>query len=237
MNGLPLYITAFTMGLISSLHCVVMCGPLSFALPVGKLTSKGKSIAFLNYNFGRIVTYSMLGIIIGIAGDRARFFGWQQFLSILTGVILLVMLFQKYLIRTRTGSTFSSGRYSLISRLVWNCSRIKGNAGFFLFGTANGLLPCGMVYFALITALNAESVMQSVIFMFIFGTGTLPAMLALNITSHRMGVESRLRMKKLIPWFISLVAIILIVRGMNLGLPFLSPYHKTSSGKAIYCEP
>ena len=237
MNGWPLYFTAFTMGLISSLHCVVMCGPLSFALPVGKLTSKGKTIAFLNYNLGRVVTYSMLGIIIGLAGDRARFFGWQQFLSILTGVILLIMLFQKYLFRTGTRSAFSSGRYSVISRLVWKCSGIKGNTGFFLFGTANGLLPCGMVYFALITALNAESVMQSVIFMFIFGTGTLPAMLALNITSYRMGVGSRLRMKKLIPWFISLVAILLIVRGMNLGLPFLSPYHKTSSGQAIYCEP
>jgi sulfite exporter TauE/SafE len=237
MNNLPLYITAFTMGLISSLHCVVMCGPLSFALPVGNLKARGKSIAFLNYNFGRVVTYSILGMIIGIGGNSARFFGWQQVLSIVTGVTLLIMLFQKYFLRPGTRSIFSSGRYTVISRLVWKCSQIKGNAGFFLFGIANGLLPCGMVYFALITALNAESMMQSVIFMFIFGTGTLPAMLALNITSPRIGVGSRLWMKKLIPWFISFVALLLIVRGMNLGLPFLSPLQNTSSSQAISCDP
>ena len=207
------------------------------ALPVGKLTSTEKTFAFVHYNFGRIITYSLLGMVIGIAGDRARIFGWQQFLSIITGVILLIMLFQKHLLRTGAGSLFSIGRYPFIYQLISRCSRIKGLFGFFVFGMANGLLPCGMVYFALVTALNTESVIQSLVFMFLFGTGTLPAMLILNITSQKLSVESRLWMRKLIPWFISLVAVLLIVRGMNLGLPFLSPYQKASTSAGIVCEP
>ena len=98
-------------------------------------------------------------------------------------------------------------------------------------------MPCGMVYFALVTALNAGSVPASVIFMLIFGTGTLPAMLALNLGSHRISMQSRLFMKKFVPWFIFMIAVLLIIRGMNLGLPFLSPYQKTVSGETIFCEP
>ncbi|RYY15924.1 MAG: sulfite exporter TauE/SafE family protein [Chitinophagaceae bacterium] len=237
MNGWPLYLTAFSLGLISSLHCVVMCGPLSMALPVGKLTFTKKSLAFLTYNVGRIITYTILGLVIGMAGGSARLFGWQQLLSVTTGVILLAMLLQKYLPGGFAGSKLSPVRYSFIYRLISRCSRVKGNTGFLVFGMANGMLPCGMVYFALVTGLNAGSVTASIIFMFVFGTGTLPAMLALNLGSHRVRLESRIWMKKFVPWFICLIAVLLIIRGMNLGVPFLSPYQKAVSGETIFCEP
>jgi sulfite exporter TauE/SafE len=237
MNIWSFYITAFSMGLISSFHCVVMCGPLSFALPVGNLKPAGKRFAFLSYNLGRVFTYSLLGMIIGIAGYKAHFFGWQQLLSIFTGVILLVMLIQKHVSRPGPGFGFSSKGTSLIYRLVSRSMHIKGSAGFFIFGMANGLLPCGMVYFALVTALNTDSIIHSVVFMLIFGSGTLPAMFALNITSLRIGAETRLSMKRLIPWFITFVAILLIFRGMNLGIPYLSPYYQAPSSQVLICEP
>ena len=234
MNGWTLYITAFSMGLISSLHCVVMCGPLSMAMPVKSLSAAGRISAFLHYHFGRAITYSLLGILVGMLGHRARFFGWQQSLSMLTGIVLLVMLIQKYSPFAKTKKK-SAGYYNIIYRLISRISHIKGNAGFLLFGAANGLLPCGMVYFALVTAINAPGMMQSILFMFLFGTGTFPAMLALNLTSQSLSFGWKLKVQKFVPWFICLIAVLLIVRGMNLGLPYLSPYHYSSETQAVLC--
>ena len=125
------YITAFSMGLISSFHCVVMCGPLSFALPVNKFTPGGKAIAFLSYNSGRVFTYSLLGMLIGVAGYRAGIFGWQRGLSIFTGVIMLLMLVQKHIAWPGGGSTFSPRQPSFIYKLVLRSMKIEGIPGFF----------------------------------------------------------------------------------------------------------
>ena len=91
-------------------------------------------------------------------------------------------------------------------------------------------------HFALITALNAESVLQSVIFMFIFGTGTLPAMLTLSLFGFMISLKARNNMKSMIPYMVAVMAFLLILRGMNLGIPFISPIINHDPGTPVSCR-
>lgn len=231
-------ISGFTLGAAGSLHCVGMCGPLSLALPVQHLSKTQKFFSLLLYQFGRIITYSVIGLLFGLAGRRIYISGYQQWFSIAMGIVVL-SLAALYFFRHKTVHIKFLNRFYFfiqqqISRLLKSAN---GLLSFLLMGMANGLLPCGMVYVALAATLSFTEITQSVSFMAMFGAGTLPAMMLIGYAGQVINPGWRTYLRKLVPIFISLMGALLILRGLNLGIPFISPELPQSPGHAVVCHP
>jgi uncharacterized protein len=223
------------LGLMSSFHCVGMCGPLALALPVHHLPRGQQVTALLLYNIGRVITYSLAGLLFGWAGRGIYIAGFQQWFSISMGIAILAMVVLSYKNNPLTPLWLRSFHYKvqhLMSRLLQS----QNFYHYLLLGMANGLLPCGMVYLAIAGALSTSAVSQSVVFMASFGAGTLPAMLALSLFSVRIKLSLRQQLKKVIPYVVVCTAVLLILRGMNLGIPFISPVSPRAPQDVISCH-
>lgn len=216
-------ISALLIGLLGSFHCVGMCGPIALALPV-KSNKTNFFLGRLLYNLGRIVSYSIMGLVFGVIGKSFFIWGLQGYISILIGVVILTSLFlpsrlrNRFLaypflakiitsLKTRISSLFQSGSLSIL----------------FIIGILNGFLPCGFVYVGLAGALAAGSMMNGTLFMMFFGLGTLPAMFILSLSGKLFSIDLRRKISKAVPIFAFMLAVIFILRGMNLGIPYVSP--------------
>jgi len=212
---------AFFIGLFGSLHCVGMCGPLALAIP--SYNNKWWIIISekLLYNFGRIITYSILGLLIGTIGKQLWIYGLQQSVSLLSGILIIMAglsrIFKIYLPRTGT----LSKPVTLFNKLLGYA--LKHRAGHLLIGMLNGLLPCGFVYLALVGAVNTSSPLSASQYMAWFGIGTLPLMLLATIGSGFAGYSVRRRINKAIPYVMICLGCWFILRGLNLNIPYLSP--------------
>ena len=216
--------TGFVIGLFGSVHCIGMCGPIVLALP----STSGSHLAVLFtrilYNVGRVITYAFLGAVFGLFGSRLDLIGLQQYVSIIIGVIILLTVFtpaayRNYLTGTRTYQSFNSLIKSAFTKLM---SR-NSNSSFLLFGIVNGFLPCGFVYVAIGGALSTDSIISGMLFMALFGLGTLPIMLAASILGRHINASLRSKINRIMPVLAVILAVIFILRGLNLGIPFISP--------------
>ena len=218
---------ALTLGFFGSLHCIGMCGPLALALlPTNGAQSSLLRIASgsLLYNGGRVVTYAMLGLLFGLLGGAARVAGLQQVLSIGTGVIILLWLVLPKHLTQRVEAKHHVA--ALLARLKLWLNRLLRSHRFaaqFGVGLLNGLLPCGFVYLALAGALAQPSMLRSSLFMALFGVGTMPAMLAIMLPNGLLSPARRVSLRRVMPVGTAVVAVLLIVRGLALGVPYLSP--------------
>jgi sulfite exporter TauE/SafE len=211
---------AFALGLLGSLHCAAMCGPLMLALPV----LPGSPMRFvggrLTYQLGRVSTYASLGVVGGLAGKSLFFIGAQRWLSIALGLgVLLGFFVSKRISMARPVTRFVAVLKTGMSAQLQQ----RGFRSLALLGMMNGLLPCGLVYAALAGAVSQGTVGKSVIFMAIFGLGTLPTMLAASLSGKIFPFAVRLKLRRLIPAGVCVLAGLLILRGLALGIPYLSP--------------
>lgn len=231
-------IAGFILGATGSLHCVGMCGPLSLALPTHHLAPGERIASLLLYQIGRVITYSFLGLLIGIAGRGIYMAGYQQAFSIVMGSIVLLLAFLYFFQRGSFRSSLLSRIYDPVQQLVIRAMhRARGPFGFMVMGMANGLLPCGMVYIAIAAALSLKGVIETTSFMAMFGTGTLPAMLLISFAGRMVNLQWRNKLRKIVPVFIVLTGTLLILRGLNLGIPFISPVLPGKVNDAINCHP
>jgi len=233
---LAILIAGFTLGFAGSLHCVGMCGPLSLALPTLHLSPGVKFFSLLLYQAGRVFTYSILGLLFGLAGRTIYIAGFQQWFSIGIGIVILVTaafyFLQKHTVHFRVFSRWYATLQQLIGNLL---RRNNGPGGFMVLGMANGLLPCGMVYMALAVTLSFTRVYHSIGFMSGFGAGTLPAMMMVGYGGRFIHPSMRVLFRKSIPFFITATGILLILRGLNLGILFISPALPQAAGQAVNC--
>jgi sulfite exporter TauE/SafE len=213
----------FFLGLVGSVHCVGMCGPLVMGLPIGDKKGIQKGIAISMYHVGKIATYSLLGVVFGLLGSQILINKIQQNLSVIIGVMILIYVF--YLIvlipkKILSLNFFYQPIASLLSRLF------KQNNVFLylVIGLLNGLLPCGMVYLALTSALATQHVLQGGVLMFFFGLGTTPALLLVSFGGQMLSPVFRKKMQNYLPALLITMGLVLILRGMNLGIPYLSPH-------------
>jgi sulfite exporter TauE/SafE len=234
---LSVIISGFVLGAAGSLHCVGMCGPLSLVLPVHHLSAAKKTVALLLYQFGRIITYSVIGLIFGFAGRRVYLAGYQQWFSITMGIIILLSALTYFIQKRYTRLSLLNKFYEYVQRCIVRILKsAKGLFSFLLLGMANGLLPCGMVYIALAAILSFNQVWQSVSFMAMFGAGTLPAMMLVAYAGQQVKPQTRTILRKAIPYFVTAIGFILILRGLNLGIPFISPALPDAPGHAVVCH-
>lgn len=215
----------FFMGLLGSVHCIGMCGPLVMALPILHLNPIQKTLATFLYHLGKIMTYGLLGIVVGLFGKQIPFYNVQQHLSILIGGLMLLYVLWVFYLHPKRKIGFikidwiQKPIFSALSKLLKQ-NRVST---FFLIGLLNGLLPCGMIYLALGSAWANQSVLQSGLFMVLFGLGTLPALLLVAFGGQLMGLAFRQRIQKALPYMLFSMGVLLILRGMNLGIPYISP--------------
>lgn len=234
---MQLVIAAISLGLLGSFHCIGMCGPIALALPVHQYSTAKKYIAILLYNLGRVLTYSVLGLLFGLLGQSFFLGGFQQALSISIGILLL---FSVVISKTQWFDKPSLGFiYSFINQLKIELSRLFNKTELqylFLIGVLNGLLPCGLVYLGIAGAAATGNYIKGAEFMMYFGIGTIPVMYAVAFLGQFITIKYRNIIKQSMPYVVSFMAILLIVRGLNLGIPYLSPQFEKESNKVSCCE-
>jgi sulfite exporter TauE/SafE len=216
--------SAFFFGLISSLHCVGMCGPIAMMLPVDRNNQTKKVVQIMLYHIGRLTAYSLLGLFFGLLGKGLFLAGIQQQLSIFIGIMMIVFVvipekvFAQY--------NFSKPIYKVIAKVKTSLGSQFKNKSFkslFIIGLLNGFLPCGLVYVALFGAIAMQSETLGVAYMFLYGLGTIPMMSAVVYISNVLSVPMRNKMQKVIPFVAIFIGMLFIIRGMGLGIPFISP--------------
>ena len=201
-----------------------MCGPIAIAIPLHKDNWLMKITGGLLYNSGRIITYGILGAIFGLLGRGIQLAGLQQWSSIALGIIMILSVVFPVLFKEKIKIDKVFTGYA--SRLIGSFRKLftKSSLGSLLFiGLLNGLLPCGLVYMAIAGAINTNDVMMGVAFMVVFGIGTTPALLAVSLVGNVISIGFRNKVKRIIPVFIVILGILFILRGMNLGIPYVSP--------------
>ena len=229
-------IAGLVLGSVSSLHCVGMCGPIALALPVKHLNNQSQKIAVVLYNTGRVAGYSTLGLILGLLGHQFYIAGFQQWFSILAGLLILFFIIQFYVLKKTWQPRWLQKIHYTVQQLMVHQLNKKTIGSYFLLGAANSILPCGVVYVALASALSFSAVNLSVLFMAGFGLGTLPLMVILGLFGNTIKPVIRMKMRNAIPYMISLMAVLLILRGLNLGIPFISPMLSNTAAQSVLCH-
>ncbi len=231
-----LFFVAFTIGIVCSFHCVGMCGPLAMALPLSNNSFVAKLGAAFIYNAGRIVTYAVFGLVFGLIGQTAALFGFQQWLSIGTGALILLFIImpKKYKMQSSTAN-YANGFFAGIRTRLGRLFTQKNNASLFVIGLLNGLLPCGLVYMAVAGAIAAGDIVNSVLFMAAFGLGTLPVMWSIAFFGNYVGISLRQKIRRVYPYVMAMMACLLILRGMGLGIPYVSPKMNAEKEKVTGC--
>jgi sulfite exporter TauE/SafE len=224
------------LGLVSSFHCVGMCGPLALALPMHHLQRTQQFLCIGLYNLGRVITYSALGALFGWAGRGIYIAGFQQWFSITMGFVVLLLAVLYYFLSTPVSPTWMQQFHYRVQQWMGRLLQSPNPLRYILLGMANGLLPCGMVYLAIAGTLSTSSVSESILFMASFGSGTLPAMLALSFFGVHIKLSVRQHIKKAMPYFVTAMAVLLILRGLNLGIPFVSPVLASAPQPVISCH-
>ncbi|WP_394750923.1 sulfite exporter TauE/SafE family protein [Spongiimicrobium salis] len=224
--------TALLFGLLGSFHCVGMCGPIAFLLPLDRKSASRRWLQLSSYHLGRLCMYSLIGLFFGFLGKRIGLFGFQQQLSIIIGVLMILLV----LLPTRIFNRFSFSKpfYRFAAKLknALGKSLTKRDPGtFFTLGYLNGLLPCGLVYMAIFGALASEGVWEGGVYMFLFGLGTVPLMTTAIYMGNFLTVRLRKRMLKLVPVFVGIIGLLFILRGMGLGIKYLSPSEMVTQEK------
>lgn len=228
--------SAFLMGLAGSLHCIGMCGPLALSLPVSHNNNLSRISGGLIYNSGRIGSYTLMGLVFGAAGNLIIAIQWQNSLSIALGIVILIYLTipKRYFHFTATGPLGQP--FMLVRQRLGKLLHSRKLSSLFFIGVLNGFLPCGLVYLALSSSIIAASPLNGSLFMLSFGTGTLPLMFATVLMGNYLNQSLRRKMQLAVPFLLIMMAALLILRGMNLGIPFVSPEFGGHQHDAIECH-
>ncbi len=212
------------LGLLGSLHCVAMCGPIALALPVHQFNTTKKTASILLYHLGRISVYIVLGVVFGTVGKGLFIAGFQQNVSIILGILLIlgVLFFNEKKMQNLVLSP-NSKAYIKFKNTFGTYIRKKTPVSFVIMGMLNGLLPCAMIYMALFGAIATQGSLYGGLFMLWYGLGTIPLLSLLVLMGNWVTNNFKNKFKKAVPVFLIFTGCLLIIRGLNLDIPYLSP--------------
>lgn len=230
--------SALILGLLGSFHCIGMCGPIAFMLPVNRSNSTKKVVQISVYHFGRLLAYSLIGLVFGLVGKSLYIFGLQQQLSIAIGVTMIVVILVP--VQTFNKYNFSKPIYKLISKVksaLGKALKKKTADTFLTIGFLNGFLPCGLVYMAVFASISTAGALQGSLYMALFGLGTIPLMTTAIYLGKFLNTTVKQRIQKAIPVFVAIIGLLFIIRGLGLGIPYLSPAPiAETASSAIECH-
>jgi sulfite exporter TauE/SafE len=211
-------LSALILGLVSSLHCIAMCGPIAMVLPVARNNAERKALQIILYHLGRLTSYATLGLLFGIFGRGLYLAGLQQQLSIAAGIIMILIVAVPE--KTFARYNFSRPVYTFISKAKSAMgARLKNPSltSLYTIGLLNGLLPCAMIYAALFGALATQDVFSGALYMGLFGLGTVPLMSGVSYLTKSVTIPVRNKMQKIIPFAMVCIGALFILRGLSLG--------------------
>lgn len=221
---MSILISVFVLGIMGSFHCAGMCGPIAIALPLHGNSVGGKIFGGSLYNLGRTLTYGIMGALFGLLGQGVALLGFQQKISVIMGSLMIISVLFPALFKNQY--SMSKSWFSLVGRLkstIGQMFSIRSFKSLFFIGMLNGLLPCGLVYMAIAGAIGTGSATLGTLYMILFGLGTIPMMLGISLAGNLVSVAMRKRINRLIPIMVVVVGIFFILRGLSLGIPYLSP--------------
>ncbi len=216
--------TALLLGLMGSFHCLGMCGPIAFILPVDRKNKFKMSLQTLLYHLGRMTAYGLLGLLFGYFGKGVSMMGFQQKVSLIMGILMVVFAFvpASKVLRLKPLAAWNKVVY-FIKNSLGEYLQKRSTLGFYVIGFFNGLLPCGLVYMALVGAMATGDPWMGALYMIIFGLGTSPMMTLAIYLGNFVSVKLRNRINKMIPYAVAVVGILFILRGLGLGIKYVSP--------------
>lgn len=221
-----MFFSAILFGFLGSFHCIGMCGPIAFMLPVDKQNNTKRFLQIFMYHFGRVLAYGFLGLLFGLLGKGFYFFGFQQNLSIIIGIIMILVI----ILPSKFVNKFSATKplYKMLSGIKNRLGKElkkKRTDTFFTIGFLNGFLPCGLVYMAIFGSIAAGNAIDGSIYMMLFGLGTIPLMTVFVYIGNFATGLVRKRIQQFIPVAVVIVGVLFILRGLGLGIPYVSPVH------------
>lgn len=221
---MAILISALVLGIMGSFHCAGMCGPIAIALPLHGNSVGGKIFGGSLYNLGRTITYGLMGVIFGLLGQGVAMIGFQQKISVIMGGLMIISVLFPALFRNQY--SLEKSWLSFVGKLKSTIGRmfsIRSYSSLFFIGMLNGLLPCGLVYMAIAGAIGTGNVGLGTLYMILFGLGTIPMLLGISLAGNLLSLTLRKRINRLIPVLVIVVGIFFILRGLSLGIPYLSP--------------
>lgn len=201
-----------------------MCGPIAMMLPVDRNNPAKKVSQIITYHLGRLLAYGSIGLVFGLLGKGFFLAGMQQKMSIFIGfaMILVILIPEKKL----ANYNFSKPVFRIISKIKTTLGaqfKNKSYKSLFTIGLLNGFLPCGMVYVALFGAIAMQSAGFGVLYMLLFGLGTVPMMSSVVYINSFLTISTRNKIQKMIPYVAIIIGFLFILRGLGLGIPYISP--------------
>jgi sulfite exporter TauE/SafE len=231
-----LFGTAFALGIFSSVHCIGMCGPIALATPVVNKNFFTQILSRIMYNSGRAISYMSIGLIAGSIGGLFALTGIQQLVSVLSGIIILIWIILPKTNPENWKIMQKLGFVKFIRNKIRKLFKQKRYSSIFLIGALNGFLPCGMVYMAVMGALTTSDFTKGGLYMMFFALGTWPLMFILSSTWELVSINFRKRSRKMLPYFVGMIGVILIVRGIGIGIPYLSPSFTPDEHSMAICK-
>lgn len=216
--------SALVIGLMGSFHCAGMCGPIAIALPLHGNTVPQKIFGGTLYNLGRTLTYGIMGAIFGLLGQGLHMLGFQQKVSVLMGAVMIISVLFPALFKNQY--TLDKSWFKVVGKLkksIGQMFSIRSFQSLFFIGMLNGLLPCGLVYMAIAGAIGMGGVVEGSLYMILFGLGTIPMLLGISLAGNVLSLTVRKKINQLIPVMVVVVGILFVLRGLSLGIPYLSP--------------
>jgi sulfite exporter TauE/SafE len=201
-----------------------MCGPIAMMLPLERNNPTKKAFQVLVYHFGRLTAYGILGLVFGLLGKGLYLAGFQQQMSIFVGIVMIAVVLIPEKIFARYN--FSKPIYRIISKVKSSLGsqfKKKSPDAIFMIGLLNGFLPCGLVYAALFGAIAMQNEFYGIAYMLLYGLGTIPMMSAVVYMSNMLTNPMRGKIQKLIPIVAVCIGTLFILRGLGLGIPYVSP--------------
>jgi hypothetical protein len=182
----PDFIGALMIGLVGSGHCMGMCGGIASLLSIGTSQTKTSSLIPLFYNFGRLVSYMLIGALVGgaisglteLSGLNSSL-AWLRFVAAIFMILVALYIakwWQGLLVIEKLGQYL----WKFISPAGKQLLPLKSPLHALPFGFIWGWLPCGLVYSALTWSAVSGSALNGGLIMLAFGVGTLPSMLAIS---------------------------------------------------------
>ena len=229
------FLVGFLLGLAGSLHCIGMCGPLVLLFPLNGTSKMSGLINGLIYQVGRVFIYVVLGFLFGAVFQIIDLKYFERYFSIGIGILFFVLWFREVSIKTKSSP---HSLHAIILNLFGKVMQSKSYFGMFLGGAMNGLLPCGLVYGALLAAFGTGTTQGSMILMLGFGVATMPSLLLLSFFKNTITIQFRQKLSKMLPLWLFILGVWFLLRGLNLGIPFISPkFTGNHAGQQQCCKP
>lgn len=228
--------TGFLLGIAGSMHCAGMCGPLVMALPVHSDARVGRILDRIVYNVARVATYGAMGALVGFGAGAFDLVGYGRIASLVAGALMVITAVAQLLWHMNILPTaWVHRRITPLRSAALSAAKDRPRSGMVLLGVVNGLLPCGLITSALVGSAVGGDVLSGAVFMMSFGLGTAPMILALSFGASELRQRLGLRLGLVLPLIAILVGGLVMLRGMALGIPYVSPSHATHHSQAACC--